>query len=108
MEVFGHYTERTQGSWIEKKRAALTRHYRQADPDFGAWQAKECRKTLENTVTKKWEVEVMAGKANLGVRPKFVNKGYIAIRLINEYGTKVGEPPEFVLCLGDDLTDEGT
>ena len=107
MEVFGHYTERTQGSWIERKRVALTWHYRQADPDFGAWQAKECKKTLENTVAKKWEVEVMAGKANLEVRPQFVNKGYIAARLIQEYGTSAGEPPEFVLCLGDDATDEG-
>lgn len=107
MEVFGHYTERTQGSWIEKKRVALTWHYRQADPDFGAWQAKECKKQLENTVTRKWDVEVMTGKANLEVRPKFVNKGYIATRLINEYGTEAGDPPEFVLCLGDDFTDEG-
>jgi trehalose 6-phosphate synthase/phosphatase len=107
MEVFGHYTERTQGSWIEKKRVALTWHYRQADPDFGAWQAKECKKTLENTVLKKWEIEVMAGKSNLEVRPQFVNKGYIAKRLVDEYGTQVGEPPEFVLCLGDDQTDEG-
>lgn len=107
MEVFGHYTERTQGSWIEKKRVALTWHYRQADPDFGAWQAKECKKSLENTVAKKWEVEVMSGKANLEVRPQFVNKGYIATRLVNEYGNLAGEPPEFVLCLGDDATDEG-
>ena len=107
MEVFGHFTERTQGSWIEKKRVALTWHYRQADPDFGAFQAKECRRILENTVTKKWEIEVMAGKSNLEVRPQFVNKGYIATRLVNEYGKQAGEPPEFVLCLGDDQTDEG-
>jgi trehalose 6-phosphate synthase/phosphatase len=107
MEVFGHFTERTQGSWIEKKRVALTWHYRQADPDFGAFQAKECRRILENTVAKKWEIEVMAGKSNLEVRPQFVNKGYIATRLVNEYGKQAGEPPEFVLCLGDDQTDEG-
>jgi trehalose 6-phosphate synthase/phosphatase len=107
MEVFGHFTERTQGSWIEKKRVALTWHYRQADPDFGAFQAKECKRILENTVAKKWEIEVMAGKSNLEVRPQFVNKGYIATRLVNEYGKQAGEPPEFVLCLGDDQTDEG-
>jgi len=28
-------------------------------------------------------------------------------RLINEYGYARGDPPEFVLCLGDDQTDEG-
>ncbi|KAJ9611443.1 threalose-6-phosphate phosphatase [Cladophialophora chaetospira] len=106
MDVFSHYTERTQGSWIEKKRVALTWHYRQADPDFGAFQAAECKRELEEKVMKNWEVEVMSGKANLEVRPQFVNKGYIASRLINEYGYTRGEPPQFVLCLGDDQTDE--
>lgn len=55
-------------------------------------------------MAKKYDVEVMTGKANLEVRPRFVNKGEIAKRLILEYGD---EPPEFVLCLGDDFTDEG-
>ncbi|RVX74784.1 hypothetical protein B0A52_01061 [Exophiala mesophila] len=106
MDVFSYYTERTQGSWIERKRVALTWHYRQADPDFGEFQARECRKALEENVVKKWDVEVMSGKANLEIRPQFVNKGFIATRLINEYGYGGGEAPEFVLCLGDDQTDE--
>ena len=46
----------------------------------------------------------MTGKANLEVRPRFVNKGEIAKRLVLEYGEAA---PEFVLCLGDDFTDEG-
>jgi len=46
----------------------------------------------------------MEGKANLEVRPTFINKGEIAKRLVLEYGQDA--PPEFVLCLGDDLTDE--
>lgn len=46
----------------------------------------------------------MTGKANLEVRPRFVNKGEIAKRLVLDYGEK---GPEFVLCLGDDFTDEG-
>lgn len=55
---------------------------------------------------KKWEVEVMEGKANLEVRPTFINKGEIAKKLVLNYGQEVGQPPEFVLCLGDDFTDE--
>ncbi|KAJ6153806.1 HAD-superfamily hydrolase subfamily IIB [Penicillium chermesinum] len=106
MEVFQHYTERTQASFIERKRVALTWHYRRADPEYGAFQAAECRKVLEDTVAKRWDVEVMAGKANLEVRPTFVNKGFIATRLVNEYGTEPGKAPEFILCLGDDFTDE--
>ncbi|KAJ9328331.1 CAZyme family GT20 [Paecilomyces variotii] len=106
MEVFQHFTERTQGSFIEKKKVALTWHYRRADPEYGAFQAKECRKQLEETVGKKWDVEVMAGKANLEVRPTFVNKGFIAARLVKEYGPLPESAPEFILCLGDDFTDE--
>jgi trehalose 6-phosphate synthase/phosphatase len=49
----------------------------------------------------------MTGKANLEVRPTFVNKGEIAKRLIEQYGCKPGEVPDFVFCLGDDSTDEG-
>jgi trehalose 6-phosphate synthase/phosphatase len=78
----------------------------------------ECLKELEDTVGKKWEVEVMKGKANLEVRPTFINKGEIAKRLVNTYnaemkalngstsGTSTPSKVEFVLCLGDDFTDE--
>ncbi|MCJ1471546.1 threalose-6-phosphate phosphatase [Lambiella insularis] len=106
MEIFQHYTDQTQGSFIERKRIALTWHYRRSDPEYGAFQARECKKHLENTVGKKWDVEVMSGKANLEVRPTFVNKGEIAKRLVAGYGAEKGEPPEFILCLGDDNTDE--
>jgi len=93
-------------SFIERKRCALTWHYRPSDPELGAHMARECQKELEKTVGKKWDVEVMAGKANLEVRPTFINKGEIAKRLVASYGKEVGEPPEFTLCLGDDFTDE--
>ncbi|KAJ4303396.1 threalose-6-phosphate phosphatase [Kalmusia sp. IMI 367209] len=103
LEVFQHYNEITRGAMTERKKIAITWHYRLADPEFGAFQARECQKHLENTVGKKYDVEVMTGKANLEVRPRFVNKGEIAKRLVEEYGE---DPPEFVLCLGDDFTDE--
>lgn len=85
----------------------MTWHYRRADPEYGAFQARECQKQLERTVAKKHDVEVMTGKANLEVRPRFVNKGEIAKRLVQEYGEGPGKAPEFVLCMGDDFTDEG-
>jgi trehalose-phosphatase len=46
----------------------------------------------------------MAGKANLEVRPTFVNKGEITKKLVEKYGD---EAPDFILCVGDDSTDEG-
>ncbi|KAI5287819.1 threalose-6-phosphate phosphatase [Ascosphaera acerosa] len=116
MDIFTHFTERTQGSFIERKRVALTWHHRRVDPEYAVFQAAECRKLLENTVAKRWPVEVMVGKANLEVRPTFVNKGFIAQRLLDEYKQyhdgsgggkgKTVDGPDFVLCLGDDFTDE--
>ncbi|KAF3893403.1 Trehalose-phosphatase [Trichophyton interdigitale] len=106
LEIFQYFTERTPGAFIERKRVALTWHYRPVDPEYGAHQAKECRAELERTVATKWPVDIMEGKANLEVRPAFVNKGEIAKRLIDEYAGVHGHEPEFVLCLGDDFTDE--
>ena len=101
MEVFQHFTERTQGSWIERKHVALVWHFRRVDPDLGACKAQECKRMLEETVAQKWEIEVMNGKANLEVRPRWINKGVIARRLVED------SQPDFVFCAGDDFTDEG-
>ncbi|KAL6453649.1 TPS2 Trehalose-phosphatase [Candida maltosa Xu316] len=120
-DVFKYYTEKTPGSNIERKKVALTWHYRRSDPELGAFQAEKCLKELNDTVAKEYDVEVMAGKANIEVRPKFVNKGEIVKRLVlHPHGTRqeesatgqckdnvaVDELPDFMLCLGDDLTDE--
>jgi trehalose 6-phosphate synthase/phosphatase len=122
LDVFQKYTDRVPGSFIEQKRCALTWHYRLADPEQGIHMSRECHHELENTVGRKWDVEVMAGKANLEVRPTFINKGEIAKRLVNTYNAELraaasaGNGPtgedalpnkiDFVLCLGDDFTDE--
>ncbi|KAH0442446.1 glycosyltransferase family 20 [Colletotrichum camelliae] len=111
MAVFQSYTDRVPGSFIERKRCALTWHYRLADPEQGLHMSRECHKELESTVGQKWDVEVMAGKANLEVRPTFINKGEIAKRLVHTYNSAPATDKhpgrvEFVLCLGDDFTDE--
>lgn len=101
---FRRYTEKTPGTSIEKKKVALTWHYRRADPELGRFQAEKCQKELEDTVATRYDVEVMAGKANIEVRPRFVNKGEIVKKLMALHDDH--SPPEFVLCLGDDRTDE--
>ncbi|KAK3361786.1 glycosyltransferase family 20 protein [Lasiosphaeria ovina] len=117
MEVFQKYTDKVPGAFIERKRCALTWHYRLADPEQGLHMSRECQKELETTVGRKWDVEVMTGKANLEVRPTFINKGEIAKRLVTTYNQELralnasaggsgATKLEFVLCLGDDFTDE--
>ncbi|KAK5733805.1 threalose-6-phosphate phosphatase [Elasticomyces elasticus] len=103
LATFEYYTSKTPGAFIERKKIALTWHFRQSDQEHAVQMARECQKHLETTVGKLYDVEVMNGKANLEVRPKFVNKGEIAKQLVRDFGD---ERPDFVLCLGDDFTDE--
>ncbi|GMM33096.1 trehalose-phosphatase [Saccharomycopsis crataegensis] len=122
-DVFTYYTERTPGSFIERKKVALTWHYRKADPEYGEFQARELKQHLNATVAQNYDVEVMSGKANVEVRPRFVNKGEIVKKLtlsahgepqdFNSYGKKnllkklTSEVlPDFIFCVGDDKTDE--
>ncbi|KAI8149805.1 glycosyltransferase family 20-domain-containing protein [Fennellomyces sp. T-0311] len=100
IDIFTYYTERTSGSFIEHKRCSITWHYRLADPEYGAFQAKECQNHLENAILSKLPVEVLVGKKNLEVRPTSINKGEIVKRLLG------AEQYDFVMCCGDDKTDE--
>lgn len=94
--------QRTSGSAIEQKKSSITWHYRNADPDYGSFQAKECQAHMENLTTQnKLDVEVLVGKKNLEVRPLAVNKGEIVKRILYS-----NADAEFVFCAGDDKTDE--
>ncbi|EMC95574.1 glycosyltransferase family 20 protein [Baudoinia panamericana UAMH 10762] len=106
LEVFEYYTSKTPGAFVERKKIALTWHYRRAEQENAKVMVRECQKNLEQTVAKTYDVEVMTGKANLEVRPRFVNKGEIAKKLVKAYGSATHHMPDFVLCLGDDFTDE--
>jgi len=101
LEIMRGYAERTDGSYIEEKSAGLVWHYLDADPEFGNWQAKEMRDHLE-TVLGAFEVQVVTGHGWLQVRLQNMNKGAMTQKILSE----LEKPPSFVLCLGDDRTDE--
>lgn len=116
--VMEDFTTRTPGSFVERKKVALTWHFRQASPELGEFHAVEMKKELLKTA-EEFDLEIMDGKANLEVRPRFVNKGEIVRRLVwHKHGTPQDmldnsreeltkdEMPDFIFCLGDDQTDE--
>lgn len=63
------YTESTDGSYIEEKESALVWHHRFADPDFGAWQAKELQDHLESVLANE-AVTVKSGAQIVEVTPQ--------------------------------------
>lgn len=101
LRIMQLYTDRTDGSYIEEKTAGLVWHYLAADPEFGQWQAKEMHDHLEGILTP-FSVQVVSGHGWLQARMAGVNKGQMVTKVLEE----LGESPEFVLCCGDDRTDE--
>uniref|UniRef100_A0A151S5E4 Alpha,alpha-trehalose-phosphate synthase [UDP-forming] 6 n=1 Tax=Cajanus cajan TaxID=3821 RepID=A0A151S5E4_CAJCA len=98
------YTETTDGSTIEDKETALVWCYEDADPDFGSCQAKELLDHLESVLANE-PVTVKSGQSNVEVKPQGVSKGLVAKRLLSAMQEK-GMCPDFVLCIGDDRSDE--
>lgn len=104
LPVMEHYAEATDGSYIEQKESALVWHHQEADPDFGAWQAKELLDHLENVLANE-PVVVKRGQHIVEVKPQGVSKGVVVESLIATMQGR-GKPPDFVLCMGDDRSDE--
>ncbi|KAJ8774192.1 hypothetical protein K2173_009623 [Erythroxylum novogranatense] len=98
------YAETTDGSTIETKESALVWNYQYADPDFGACQAKELLDHLENVLANE-PVSVKSGQHLVEVKPQGVNKGLVAERLLTTMQER-GMIADFVLCIGDDRSDE--
>ncbi|KAK1379098.1 Trehalose phosphatase/synthase 5 [Heracleum sosnowskyi] len=98
------YTETTDGSTIEARESALVWNYQFADPDFGSCQAKELLDHLESVLANE-PVSVKSGLNIVEVKPQGVSKGLVAERLLETMQEK-GMLPDFVLCVGDDRSDE--
>ena len=111
-KVFQRYTDMIPRSYIEVKRAAVVWHYRQlwyyrTDQDYAKLKAAEFKEELESTIGKTSPLDFVDGKCMLEARLRSVNKGRIAQRLVNEIRIASGNLPDFVICFGDDITDEG-
>lgn len=102
--VMRHYMEATDGSYIEHKESGLVWHHQEADPDFGSCQAKELLDHLENVLANE-PVAVRRGQHIVQVNPQGISKGVVVEKLVATMLSR-GKPPDFVLCIGDDRSDE--
>ncbi|MBN1208687.1 MAG: bifunctional alpha,alpha-trehalose-phosphate synthase (UDP-forming)/trehalose-phosphatase [Myxococcaceae bacterium] len=94
------FTERVLGSFVEEKTMSLAWHYRQVDPGYGAWQARELRLKLCELLAQS-PLEVLPGAKVVEVRPRGVHKGLVVAKALE------GQPPGvLVAAMGDDRTDE--
>ncbi len=107
------YASRTNGAYVEDKGSALLWQFRDADPDFGFMQSKELEDHL-NSVLQPFDVDVLRGSGwdsstggYLEVRPKGVNKGAFVGAMLDRMAQQDPcAPPDFVLVVGDEESDE--
>lgn len=100
LPILRDFGARTPGSLIEVKTASIAWHYRMADPEYGAAQAKELQAHLEQMLSNA-PVEVLCSAKVVEIRPHGVHKGVIVPPLLAE-----APPDALVVGIGDDRTDE--
>lgn len=104
LPVMEHYTEETDGSFIEQKESALVWDHEHADLQFSSFQAKELLHHLESVLANE-PVVVKRGRGIVEVKPQGVSKGTAVENIISTMRSQ-GKEPDFVLCIGDDYSDE--
>lgn len=101
LPILENFRERTPGSFIEIKSCGFAWHYRLSDPEFGLWQARELLLQLEEGLSNV-PVDILPGHKVVEIRAQGISKGIFAQQLL----ASLGEQPDFILCIGDDETDE--
>ncbi len=100
LAILREFADRTPGSLVEEKTAGAAWHYRSAEPDLGAAQAKELMLHL-STFLANLPVEILPGDAVVEVRLHGMNKGRAVTRILGR-----ARPGTMILAMGDDRTDE--
>jgi trehalose 6-phosphate synthase/phosphatase len=99
LAILRDFAERTPGSLVEEKTAGFAWHYRAADPEWGAAQAKELSLHL-SALLGNVPAEILLGDKVLEVRPFGINKGLVVQR------ARAAHDGAALFAMGDDRTDE--
>ncbi|HSX35073.1 MAG TPA: bifunctional alpha,alpha-trehalose-phosphate synthase (UDP-forming)/trehalose-phosphatase [Candidatus Saccharimonadales bacterium] len=99
LPIMQGYAERTPGTTVEEKDFALVWHYRGVTPEL-AYVRKVGLKHDLRVALAEADVDVFEGNKILEVKPRSISKGVLATEILNHTSA------DFVLCAGDDYTDE--
>ena len=97
--LLSKYVSRTAGSEVEEKDYSLVWHYRNVAPELAYVRAGELKRELIDAISSDG-IGVFSGDKVIEIKPNEINKGYAAGELEAVYQS------DFILCAGDDYTDE--
>ncbi len=93
------FADRLPGSFVEEKEYSIVFHYRKADPELSSVRAKDLMDTLLG-FTANMDVQILQGSKVIEIRNSGVSKGTAAGHFLSENNY------DFILAIGDDITDE--
>ena len=99
IDTMRRYALRTAGASIEEKDFAVVWHYRRVEAELAYMRNASLRREL-NDIIQDSDLGVYNGNKIIEVKPKSIHKGSVARHLSETH------PSEFILCVGDDYTDE--
>jgi trehalose 6-phosphate synthase/phosphatase len=97
--ILQRFVTRCVGSFVEEKTNTIAWHYRNTHPELGFTRSRELINTLSELLGNTM-LQVIDGNKVVEVRMSGFDKGVIALKMVND------SSPEFILCIGDDTTDE--
>lgn len=99
LPILEHFAERTPGAIIEEKNFALVWHYRNVTPELAYARNASLRHELA-LVLADTDIGIFSGTKILEIKPREIQKGTAVNELLAD------TTPDFILCAGDDYTDE--
>ena len=103
-DIIEPYTERCEGSFLEIKESSIVWQYSECDQELGKNFASVLTSELEYSV-KNLNLKVVNGKGYVEVSAYGINKGYFISYIIKVFLSK-NLIPDFIICFGDDTSDE--
>ena len=104
VNIMEPYTQRCEGSCIEVKESSVVWQYSECDQELGKAFASVITSELQ-VALKKHDVKILNGKGYVEVTAFGINKGTF-VRYILEEKIRQEKYPDFILCIGDDASDE--
>ena len=104
VSIMTPYTERYEGSFLDIKESSVVWYYTDFDQELGKNLASILTSELYNIIND-YNLKIVNGKGYIEVIPYGINKGYFISHILKRQ-IKKGRIPDFIMCVGDDFSDE--
>lgn len=105
LPVLSKYTARSNGSFVKLTQFSIGWSYYSCDPEWGSMQASHLVLELENEL-RAFDVRFVTLKGVVEIVPRKLNKGLFVKKVLRDVAQQSNEGVDFILCMGDDISDE--